>query len=33
VRDRDDIIAEAEREQQLGRVGHEADDPHTQGTG
>ena len=28
VRDRDNLIAEAEREQQLGGVGDEADDPH-----
>ena len=28
VRDRDDLLAEAEREQELGRVGHEADDAH-----
>ena len=28
VRDADDVVAEPEREQQLGRVGHEADDPH-----
>jgi hypothetical protein len=28
VRDPDDVVAEPEREEQLGRVWDEADDPH-----
>jgi hypothetical protein len=28
VRDGDHVVAQPEREQQLGGVGHEADDPH-----
>ena len=28
VRHRDDIVAEPERKEQLGRMGHERDDPH-----
>jgi 4a-hydroxytetrahydrobiopterin dehydratase len=28
VRHADDLVAEAEREEQLGGVGHEGDDPH-----
>jgi hypothetical protein len=28
MRHRDDVVAEPEREEQLGRVRHERDDPH-----
>ena len=28
VRHADDLVAQAEREEELGGVGHEADDPH-----
>jgi len=30
MRHRDDVVAEAEGEQELGRVRDEADDPHTE---
>ena len=29
MRDSDDVVAQPEREEQLGGMGHEADDPHS----